>query len=70
MAVSRTWPAYGQQSDPSDFLNATVTQNDAFAEFYTPGSTDQFLTPVDLTQLDGSGLQHGRKTNRRLDERD
>ncbi len=28
--------AYGQQSDPSDFLNSTVTQNDAFAEFYTP----------------------------------
>ena len=51
MGASLTWPHYGQQSDPSDFLNATVTQNDAFAEFYTPGATDQFLTPVDLTQL-------------------
>ena len=48
--------AYGRQSDPSDFLNATVTQNDAFAEFYTPGATDQFLTPVDLTQLDTLGF--------------
>lgn len=47
---------YGQQSDPSDFLNDSKTGKDSFAEFYTPGSTDQFLTPVNLTLLDALGF--------------
>ena len=47
---------YGQNSDPSDFLNGGVQGgNDPFNEFYT-GSTLQQLTSIDLKQLDALGF--------------
>ena len=47
---------YGVSSDPSDFLNSGVQgSTDPFNEFYTPGSTLQTLTKVDLKQLDQLG---------------
>src|SRR6266567_5787757 len=47
---------YGQNSDPSDFLNSGVQgPNDPFNEFYTY-STIQALTTVDLQQLDALGF--------------
>lgn len=55
---------FGMTSDPSDFFNGTPagggktvynTSNDAFSEFYTPGSTYQYLTAVDLHLLDALG---------------
>ena len=49
---------YGQQSDPSDFLNApdsTLTPLDAFDEYYS-SSMLQTLTPVDLQQMDALGF--------------
>ena len=47
---------YGQNSDPSDFLNSGVQGcNDPFNEFYT-GSTLQSLTTVDKEQLDALGF--------------
>ncbi|MGF6309005.1 hypothetical protein ABIB82_002942 [Bradyrhizobium sp. i1.8.4] len=51
--------AYGQNSDPSDFLNSGVQgANDPFNEYYT-GSTLQHLTSVDLQQLDALGFHVG-----------
>lgn len=48
---------YGEDSDPSDFLNTGVQgPNDPFNEFYDPGSTLQSLTAVDKTQLDVLGF--------------
>jgi 20S proteasome alpha/beta subunit len=48
---------YGQNSDPSDFLNSGVQgSNDPFNEFYTPGFTLQSLTAVDKEQLDVLGF--------------
>ncbi|HUR89407.1 MAG TPA: NF038122 family metalloprotease [Ramlibacter sp.] len=48
---------YGVNSDPSDFLNSGVQgSTDPFNEFYTPGSTLQTLTKVDLKQLDALGF--------------
>ncbi|WP_342722047.1 NF038122 family metalloprotease [Bradyrhizobium sp. B097] len=50
---------YGQNSDPSDFLNSGVQgANDPFNEYYT-GSTLQHLTSVDLQQLDSLGFHIG-----------
>jgi hypothetical protein len=50
---------YGQNSDPSDFLNGGVQgANDPFNEYYT-GSTLQHLTSVDLQQLDSLGFHIG-----------
>src|SRR6266478_8292155 len=47
---------YGQNSDPSDFLNSGVQgANDPFNEFYT-GSTSQALSTVDKEQLDALGF--------------
>ena len=47
---------FGQNSDPSDFLNSGVQGgNDPFNEFYS-GSTLQKLTSVDLKQLDALGF--------------
>src|SRR5713226_1866618 len=47
---------YGQNSDPSDFLNSGVQgPNDPFNEFYTY-STSQGLTTVDKQQLDALGF--------------
>ncbi|MGY4237963.1 serralysin [Bradyrhizobium sp. USDA 4449] len=47
---------YGQNSDPSDFLNSGVQgPNDPFNEYYT-GSTYQGLTAIDLKQLDALGF--------------
>src|SRR5579883_183876 len=47
---------YGQNSDPSDFLNSGVQgANDPFDEYYT-NSTLQQLTPMDLKQLDALGF--------------
>jgi len=47
---------YGQGSDPSDFLNAGVQgPDDPFNEFYS-SSTNQFLSAVDLQQLDALGF--------------
>lgn len=47
---------YGQNSDPSDFLNSGVQgPNDPFNEYYT-GTTLQGLTSVDLKQLDALGF--------------
>ncbi|WP_439369443.1 NF038122 family metalloprotease [Bradyrhizobium sp. DASA03120] len=47
---------YGQNSDPSDFLNTGVQgPNDPFNEYYT-STTIQGLTSVDLTQLDALGF--------------
>ncbi|MET4119733.1 serralysin [Bradyrhizobium sp. JR1.5] len=47
---------YGQNSDPSDFLNSGVQgPNDPFNEYYT-GTTIQGLTAIDLKQLDALGF--------------
>ncbi len=47
---------YGQNSDPSDFLNSGVQgANDPFNEYYS-GSTLQQLTAIDLKQLDALGF--------------
>jgi hypothetical protein len=47
---------YGQNSDPSDFLNSGVQgSTDPFNEFYN-GSTSQQLTATDLKQLDVLGF--------------
>jgi hypothetical protein len=47
---------FGQNSDPSDFLNGGVQgPNDPFNEFYT-GSTSQSLTTVDKELLDALGF--------------
>ncbi|MDH2398970.1 NF038122 family metalloprotease [Bradyrhizobium sp. SSUT18] len=47
---------YGQNSDPSDFLNSGVQgPNDPFNEYYN-GSTIQGLTSIDLKQLDALGF--------------
>src|SRR5229473_80654 len=47
---------YGQNSDPSDFLNSGVQgANDPFNEFYS-GSTIQSLSTVDKEQLDALGF--------------
>ncbi|WP_245334676.1 NF038122 family metalloprotease [Bradyrhizobium mercantei] len=47
---------YGQNSDPSDFLNSGVQgANDPFNEYYTD-STLQKLTSIDLQQLDALGF--------------
>ena len=47
---------YGQFSDPSDFFNTGVQgANDPFDEFYS-SSTSQFLSAVDLQQLDALGF--------------
>jgi Ca2+-binding RTX toxin-like protein len=47
---------YGQNSDPSDFLNSGVQDpNDPFNEYYT-SSTLQQLTAVDIKQLDALGF--------------
>src|SRR6266852_4882949 len=47
---------YGQNSDPSDFLNSGVQgANDPFNEFYT-GTTIQALSTIDKEQLDALGF--------------
>src|SRR5216683_35226 len=47
---------FGQNSDPSDFLNSGVQGgNDPFNEYYT-GSTSQVLTTVDKQLLDALGF--------------
>jgi serralysin len=47
---------YGQNSDPSDFLNSGMQgPNDPFNEFYA-SSTLQQLTTIDLEQLDALGF--------------
>src|SRR5260370_38195099 len=47
---------YGQNSDPSDFLNSGVQgPNDPFNEYYT-GSTLQSLTTVDKEMMDALGF--------------
>ncbi|MGH7225684.1 MAG: NF038122 family metalloprotease, partial [Gemmataceae bacterium] len=47
---------YGQNSDPSDFLNSGVQgPNDPFNEYYSGGTLQQ-LTAVDLKQLDALGF--------------
>ncbi|TYL84552.1 hypothetical protein FXB38_12745 [Bradyrhizobium cytisi] len=47
---------YGQNSDPSDFLNSGVQgPNDPFNEYYT-STTIQGLTTIDLKQLDALGF--------------
>jgi hypothetical protein len=47
---------YGENSDPGDFLNDSLTVNDPFDEFYVPGATFQSLTLSDLIQLDVLGF--------------
>lgn len=48
---------YGQNSDPSDFLNGGVQgPNDPFNEIYG-GSTTQSLTIVDIQQMDAIGFR-------------
>ena len=50
---------FGQQSDPSDFLNSGIQgSNDPFNEYYS-GSTSQSLSSVDLTMLHSLGYQIG-----------
>src|SRR5260370_405928 len=47
---------FGQNSDPSDFLNSGVQgPNDPFNEYYT-GSTLQSLTTVDKEMMDALGF--------------
>ncbi len=47
--------AFGQTSDPSDFLNSSgLTPGDAFNEFYS-GSTLQSLTHVDILLMEALG---------------
>jgi hypothetical protein len=49
--------AYGLNSDPSDFLNSGAAGNaDPFDEYYTPGTTDQYLTTLDKEQLAALGF--------------
>ena len=48
---------YGETSDPSDFLNDSLTSGDPFDEFYDPSHpSSQSLTRLDLTQLDVLGF--------------
>ena len=48
---------YGVSSDPSDFLNSGVQgAKDAFNEFYSPGVTLQYLSTIDLKQLEVLGF--------------
>lgn len=55
---------YGQASDASDFLNSGVQgANDPFNEYYS-SSTVQFLSNVDLQQLDALGFHLLTTTNR------
>jgi len=58
------WADYGENSDPSDFMNkvnyggdgtSPLTPNDPFNQYYT-SSTLQYLTPVDLEQMDVLGF--------------
>lgn len=50
---------YGQNSDPSDFLNTGVQgPNDPFNEYYN-GSTSQQLSVIDLKQLAALGFHLG-----------
>ena len=63
-----TLAVYGLDSDPSDFLNSsTLTPNDAFNEFYSPGQTFQTLTVTDLTQIDILGFNTYVSTSRVFD---
>ncbi len=62
------WADYGIYSDPSDFLNsypATASDGTDVASIYTPedsfnqyydSSTAQYLTPMDLEQMDALGF--------------
>jgi len=53
---------YGQNSDPSDFLNSGVQGgNDPFNEYYT-NTTLQQLTGIDLKQLDALGFHLASQT--------
>jgi len=53
---------FGQNSDPSDFLNSGVQgANDPFNEFYS-GNTSQKLSTVDLTLLHALGYHIGSAT--------
>ena len=67
-----TLAAYGENSDPSDFLNAypvgsdpssPLTSEDAFNQYYD-ANTKQYLTPVDLTQMDVLGFNPGELRRR------
>jgi hypothetical protein len=52
---------YGQNSDPSDFLNSSGrTPNDPFNEFYN-GNTVQSLTRIDILQMEALGF-HAQTT--------
>jgi autotransporter passenger strand-loop-strand repeat protein len=53
---------FGVNSDPGDFLNNSLTVNDPFDEFYTPGSTLQSLTALDQTMIDMLGFGGGTTT--------
>jgi hypothetical protein len=47
---------YGQDSDPSDWLNSSsLTPHDTFNEYYTAG-TYQYLTPLDIVQMEALGF--------------
>lgn len=51
---------YGTTSDPGDMNNSVGTTSgfaDCFNEFYSAGTTDQFLTALDKRQLDVLGFQ-------------
>ena len=52
---------YGQNSDPSDFLNVSPNLTDPFDEYYS-GSTTQTLTALDLEQLDALGFNLTQST--------
>ena len=52
---------YGQNSDPSDFLNDSLSPEDPFNEFYD-SNTIQHLTNLDLRQLDVLGFNTGALT--------
>ena len=56
--VASKWANYGKTSDPSDFLNDTLTGDtlDPFNEFYTPGGTAQYCLPADIEQMDAIGF--------------
>jgi hypothetical protein len=57
---------FGQQSDPSDFLNSGVQgSNDPFNEYYS-GSTSQTLSSVDLKLLHALGYHIGSGTSSAL----
>ena len=60
---------YGQNSDPSDFLNSGVQGgNDPFNEYYS-NSTLQQLTAIDLKQLDALGFHLTSQTSLRDPDR-